>query len=85
MGAGVPIIGTPVGGIPDFLKDSETGWFCNVKDPESITEKVKYILNPENKEKVDIVKIQAKNSLKSFYNWQVIAIQMKNIFNKLIN
>src|SRR3989338_7534047 len=25
MAAGVPVIGTPVGGIPDFLKDGETG------------------------------------------------------------
>ncbi|MFH1078253.1 MAG: glycosyltransferase family 4 protein, partial [Patescibacteria group bacterium] len=36
MGAGIPVIGTPVGGIPDFLTDGETGVFCKVRDPESI-------------------------------------------------
>ncbi|MEK7138856.1 MAG: glycosyltransferase family 4 protein, partial [Patescibacteria group bacterium] len=30
MAAGVPIIGTSVGGISDFLKDGETGLFCRV-------------------------------------------------------
>ena len=28
MAVGLPIIGTPVGGIPDFLKDDETGLFA---------------------------------------------------------
>jgi glycosyltransferase involved in cell wall biosynthesis len=31
MSMGVPVIATEVGGIPDFLKDGETGWFCEVK------------------------------------------------------
>ncbi len=36
MAAGLPIIGTPVGGIPDFLTDGETGVFCRPHDPPSI-------------------------------------------------
>jgi glycosyltransferase involved in cell wall biosynthesis len=36
MAAGIPIIGTPVGGIPDFLTDGVTGLFCQVRDPESV-------------------------------------------------
>ncbi len=36
MAMGIPIVGTPVGGIPDFLKDEETGLFCEVKNPKSI-------------------------------------------------
>jgi glycosyltransferase involved in cell wall biosynthesis len=40
MSAGLPIIGTPVGGILDFLVDRETGLFCEVANPKSIVEKV---------------------------------------------
>src|SRR3989344_3147944 len=40
MAAGLPVIGTPVGGIPDFLKDSETGLFCNVADSKDLADKI---------------------------------------------
>ena len=48
MAVGVPVIATPVGGIPDFLKDGETGWFCEPRNPKSIVEKIKYILDEKN-------------------------------------
>ncbi len=43
MAAGLPIIGTPVGGIPDFLTDGETGVFCQPRDPASIAAAVERI------------------------------------------
>ena len=43
MAAGIPIIGTPVGGIPDFLTDGETGVFCLPDNAESIATAVKRI------------------------------------------
>ncbi|MFH1704825.1 MAG: glycosyltransferase family 4 protein [Patescibacteria group bacterium] len=53
MAAGLPIVGTPVGGIPDFLTDGETGVFCKVRDPESIAEAAKRIMeDPYFKEKL---------------------------------
>ena len=39
MGAGLPIIGTPVGGIVDFLKDKETGLFSKIDDASDLAEK----------------------------------------------
>jgi len=38
--AGLPVVATPVGGIPDFLRHEETGLFCEVKNPESIARAV---------------------------------------------
>ncbi len=40
MAAGLPVVATPVGGIPDFLVDTKTGLFCEVENPKSIAEKV---------------------------------------------
>ena len=81
MAAGVPVIATPVGGIPDFLKDGETGLFCNVRDPESIAEKVKiYLENDELREKITA---NAKEMVEQNYDWNLIAEKMKNIFNRL--
>src|SRR3989344_1172753 len=44
MAVQVPIIGTPVGGITDFLRDGETGLFCKVSDPVDLAEKINKIL-----------------------------------------
>jgi len=79
----IPVVATPVGGIPDFLEDGKTGWFCKVKNPESIAEKIKYILDPKSKDEVERVVKNAKKLVEEKYNWDKIAVQMKNIFNKL--
>ena len=81
MTAELPVIATPVGGIPDFLKDGETGWFCKVKNPKSIAEKIEYILDDENKEVVERVKENAKKLVEEKYNWDIIASKIKNVFN----
>lgn len=83
MTAGLPVVATPVGGIPDFLKDGETGWFCKVKNPKSIAEKVKYILDSKNKEEVERVKENAEKLVREKYNWALVVKQMKEVFYKL--
>jgi len=80
MAAGVPIIGTPVGGIPDFLKDHETGWFCGVNNPKSIAEKIQHILDEKNKEEVAKVKKNALKMVQEKYDWDKIARDMENVF-----
>ncbi|HPW39836.1 MAG TPA: glycosyltransferase family 4 protein, partial [bacterium] len=85
MAVKVPTVATPVGGIPDFLKDGETGWFCKVKDPASIAEKINYILNPTNKEEAERVIENAYNLVMKKYNWNDIARNIKGIFSELIN
>ncbi|MFH0852579.1 MAG: glycosyltransferase family 4 protein [bacterium] len=88
MAAGVPIIGTAVGGIPDFLKDPSTsleqatGLFCEVKNPESIAEKVKMIL--ENNELRQKLIVNAKKLVEEKYDWNLITEEIKNIFNQII-
>jgi glycosyltransferase involved in cell wall biosynthesis len=82
MAAGVPIIGTPVGGIPDFLINGETGLFCKVKNPASIAQKITQILDDEILRQKIIV--NGKKVVQEKYDWTNIAEKMRNIFNKLI-
>ena len=84
MSVGVPVIATLVGGIPDFLRAGETGWFCKVKDPKSIAEKINYILNPANKDIVAGVVENARKMVQEKYNWDSIAVSMRNIFIDVI-
>lgn len=83
MAAGVPIIGTRVGGIPDFLKDGETGFFCEVRNPSSIAQKISYILDEANFEEVRRVKESARQLVSERYSWNKIAAQMKGMFDDL--
>ena len=83
MSAGVPVVATPVGGIPDFLKNGKTGWFCKVKNPQSIAEKITYILDKKNRDEVIKVIDNAKQMVWEKYNWDKISEQMKHIFMKL--
>jgi glycosyltransferase involved in cell wall biosynthesis len=81
MAAGVPVVATPVGGIPDFLKSGETGLFCEIKNPQSIAEKIKILL--ENNELREKIIKNARELVEKKYNWDAIGLKMKNIFNKL--
>ena len=80
MTAGVPVIATPVGGIVDFLHDSQTGLFCEVGNPKSIAEKVKIYL--ENNELTETIKANAKEMVIKNYNWDLITEKIRNVFDK---
>lgn len=82
MSMGVPVIGTPVGGIPDFLIDRETGLFCKVDDPKDLSEKIALLLN--NKELYENVRENGRKMVVERYQWNGIAQRMKNIFESII-
>lgn len=80
MAAGVPVIGTKVGGIPDFLKDRKTGLFCLPNNPESIAEKIKLLLNnPELRQKIVA---NALELVKEKYDWNKIAKEYEKIYEE---
>ncbi len=80
MAVGLPIIGTNVGGIPDFLTDRETGLFCKVDDPEDLAEKVKLIAS--DKYLREKIVASAENLMKEKYTWEKISQQMYEVFTK---
>ena len=81
MAAQVPVIATPVGGIPDFLKDKETGLFCEVNNPNSIAEKVKLLM--ENSELREKIVQQGYNMVVDNYSWESVSEKMSEIFKKM--
>ena len=89
MAAGIPVIATPVGGIPDFLLDpaknpdhEPTGYFCEVDNPQSIATQVNKILSDEAL-RTRIIR-NAKKLVTEKYDWSLIAHDMKEkVFDKL--
>ncbi|MFA6405789.1 MAG: glycosyltransferase [Candidatus Paceibacterota bacterium] len=79
MACKLPVIATPVGGIPDFLKDHETGYFCEVKNSGSIADTVqKVIVDPDKNKIIE----NAYNMVLEKYSWDLIANQMKEVFGR---
>ncbi len=88
--AGIPVVATPVGGIPDFLVDPDrdpefepTGLFCEVRDPESVAHAVeRYMSDPQLVAR--IVK-NARELAARKYDWNLIAVDMqKRVFEPLM-
>ncbi len=88
MAAETPVIATPVGGIVDFLFDSEinpdvppTGFFCNVRDPQSIAEQVERIMNYPALVSAGVK--NAKELVIKKYDWTDVAKRMGEVFEKV--
>ncbi len=79
MSSGLPVIATPVGGIPDFLKDGETGLFCEVNNPKSIAQKVEKLI--KDRESREYIVRQAKEMVEKKYRWEIVASKMKEILS----
>lgn len=80
MSVGLPVVCTKVGGIPDFLEDGQTGWFCEVNNPKSIAEKIKFVLDSKNSEMVGFVVQNAHSMIKTKFEWESVAKAMGELF-----
>lgn len=78
MAASVPIVGTPVGGIPDFLRDEETGLFCKVGDSEDIAQKIERFISDDSLRKKTVG--NALKLVKEKYSWEIIAEKYAELY-----
>lgn len=90
MASGIPVIGTPVGGIVDFLFDPDrnpsyppTGLFCQVRNPKSIASQVMRLI--EDRELCKKLTTNALEMVQEKYDWNIIADEMREkVFRKVI-
>lgn len=89
MAAGLPVIATPVGGIPDFLFDPDanpdnepTGLFASVDDPASIARQVNR-LRSDNALRMRLF-TNGRTLVIKKYDWNLVARTMtERVFDKL--
>ncbi len=83
MAAGVPVVASSVGGIPDFLTDGQTGLFCAPGDPQDIAEKVLKLLNEP-----DLARQLTQNAsrvIRERFTWEIVTQQMRSLYNKILS
>jgi glycosyltransferase involved in cell wall biosynthesis len=71
MAAGLPVVATPVGGIPDFLHDGQTGLFCKLNDAVDLSQQIKRLLADQSLRERVIT--NGKNIVAQRYDWNMIA------------
>lgn len=81
MASGVPVIGSAVGGIPDIIKDGETGLIALQRNPHDLAEKILRILDDEALRK----KVTEKGFgfVKREFSWAVVAERFKKIYEQV--
>ncbi|OGY46836.1 MAG: hypothetical protein A3J62_03680 [Candidatus Buchananbacteria bacterium RIFCSPHIGHO2_02_FULL_38_8] len=78
MAADLPVVATPVGGIPDFLAEGETGLFCEVGNSRNLQEKISQLLfNQDLRNKIII---GGRELVLNKYSWENISREMAEIF-----
>ena len=73
--AGIPVIGTKIGGILDLVKDGETGILVEPKNPEALAKAIREIYSGRKFTQPDLGK----------YNWQNIAERVFNVYQKCLD
>ena len=80
MACGTPVLATPVGAIPDIIKDGETGFVMENNLPECIAENVERVLNYP---KLDKVVKNARELVEKEFTYEVAVERYRKIFESI--
>ena len=81
MACGTPVCATPVGGIPDVVKDGETGFLLQEKTPESIANRIQAIIQTKSL-------CETSRSTRDFvvanYRFDVVTEEYRDVFRSVV-
>jgi glycosyltransferase involved in cell wall biosynthesis len=78
LASGTAVVGTDVGGIPDIVRDGETGFLCRSQDPEDLAATCLRMLRDD-----DLMRRTADNGrrlVEQQYSWQRIGGRLEALF-----
>ncbi|MBS3171162.1 glycosyltransferase family 4 protein [Candidatus Woesearchaeota archaeon] len=82
LASGLPIVASPVNGIPFEISDPENGFFVEYGDIQKLKEKILLLLDDKKLAR----KISKNNKEKAKnYDWDIIAERTLNLYKKIIN
>ena len=83
MAAGLPVIATNVGGIPELVKEGETGFLFEVNDFKRLAEHINTLIdNPQKRKQMGE---NARTFIFNFANVEKIAKKKLSLYKHIIN
>jgi glycosyltransferase involved in cell wall biosynthesis len=79
MACGTPVLATPIGAVPDIIKDGETGFFMEDNTPECIARNIIRALHDPNLEKIAL---HAKTMIEREFTFENTVKQWKRILDQ---
>ena len=83
MAYGLPVITTPVGGIPDIIENNKTGLFFKPGDIKQLEEKLLMLL--KNSSLSRQLGLNAQNFVEKNYSIPITRMKLKKIYDGLLN
>ena len=81
LAAGIPIISTPVGGIPEVVEDGKNGFIIDFGDYNALAKRILYLL--QNEEKREIININNRTKAKEIYSLKSLVNRIQNVYDEL--
>lgn len=82
MAAGVPVLASKIGGVPDLIESEKTGIFCDPDQPESFRDGVARLL--AGRDLADRIATAAKAEARRRFHPQVIARQHLEVYRQVL-
>lgn len=82
MAAGVPIVATQVGGIPELIQDGITGYTVDSESPDALAAAISFCI--DNPEVADQIGAQAREYAGQFCNVQHMIAQYEALYTQLV-
>ena len=80
---GKPVIATNVGGLPEAVDDSKSGFLVPVHSPRDLADKIIIMIN--NPDLVTQMGAYARHLSETRFDWQTIARQLYKVYESLLN
>ena len=83
IAAGIPVVASNVGGIPDILINNKTGVLAEQKNPESLAQDIVSLLKSRQQQKK--LSSAAKKHIEKTYSWQKVASDFHGVFSSVLS
>ncbi len=83
MGAGLPVVASRVGGVPDLVRDGETGFMVSADDVEGYADKILLLLSDDDLRKR--LGANGRRFAESRLDKKKILLQLEAVYNELLN